>query len=106
MMATADQKAGRGPARGLPRRAMTRRTARAVQSVRRHSFLTLQQAALQLGITSEATMRNWLQGGAFPGARQTATGEWRFDAGLVAQVAEATKRLQECSDLTPPDCDD
>lgn len=51
-------------------------------------FLTSMQVAKILGITSEATIRNWLHGGYFPGASQTENGEWTFKLSDVLAVKE------------------
>lgn len=40
--------------------------------------LTVEQAAEHLGISSRDTIRNWLQGGFFPGAEQAEDGSWRY----------------------------
>jgi hypothetical protein len=71
--------------------------------------LTTTQAANLLGVTSPATMKNWLEGGNFPGAYLTSEGYWAFP---LVGVLEAKARMDEIreknrtGDLSPPDCDD
>ena len=50
--------------------------------------LTSIEAAKILGITSEATIENWLHGGYFPGASQTEEGKWNFKLSDVLLVKE------------------
>lgn len=47
------------------------------------------QAAKILGITSTATIENWLHGGYFPGASRTKENQWRFKLSEVLNVKEA-----------------
>jgi predicted site-specific integrase-resolvase len=69
--------------------------------------LNTQEAAELLGVTSTATVKNWLEGGHFPGAYQV-DGEWRFSS---SEVLAAKKRIEELreknrtGDLSLPDCD-
>ena len=71
--------------------------------------LTSRQAADLLGVSSANTVKNWLQGGFFPGAYQTPGGHWRFPR---AEVLEAKRRMEELraqnqrGDFTLPDTDD
>jgi excisionase family DNA binding protein len=53
--------------------------------------LTSKQAASLLGVASANTVKNWLEGGHFPGAFKTPGGHWRFPRGEV----EATKLRME-----------
>ena len=48
--------------------------------------LTSTQAAALLGVTSANTVKNWLEGGYFPGAFQTPGGHWRFPREEVETV--------------------
>lgn len=41
-------------------------------------LLTSSEAAELLGVSSTNTIKNWLNGGSFPGAFQTPGGHWRF----------------------------
>jgi excisionase family DNA binding protein len=70
--------------------------------------LTSTEAAKILGLSSPNTVKNWLAGGHFPGAFQTAGGHWRFPPDEV----EAMKRRMEVlrdrnrrGDLAPDDTD-
>lgn len=54
-------------------------------------LLTSKQAAALLGLSSPNTVKNWLQGGFFPGAFRTPGGHWRFPRAEV----EAAKRWME-----------
>ena len=56
---------------------------------RQDKILTSMQAAIILGITSTATIENWLHGGYFPGASRTKEGHWRFRLSEVLAVKEA-----------------
>jgi hypothetical protein len=51
-------------------------------------ILTSIEAAKILGITSKATIENWLHGGYFPGASQTEDGKWSFKLSDVIAVKE------------------
>ncbi len=53
--------------------------------------LTSRQAADLLGVSSINTVKNWIEGGFFPGAYQTAGGHWRFPK---AEVLEANRRME------------
>jgi hypothetical protein len=72
----------------------------------RRKALTSGQAAKALGLSSANTVKNWLAGGHFPGAYQTAGGHWRFPAHEVeavrAGMEELARRNRE-GELTPPD---
>lgn len=41
-------------------------------------LMTSTQVAAALGVSSANTIKNWLEGGAFPGAFKTFGGHWRF----------------------------
>jgi predicted DNA-binding transcriptional regulator AlpA len=72
-------------------------------------LLSSGETAKLLGLSSINTVKNWLEGGAFPGACKTAGGHWRFPLGEVEAVAARMKELRqknEAVDLSPPDCDD
>ncbi|MEZ4461500.1 MAG: helix-turn-helix domain-containing protein [bacterium] len=67
------------------------------------------ETAKLLGLSSINTVKNWLEGGAFPGAYKTAGGHWRFPRSEVEAVATRMKELtrrNQAFDLAPPDCDD
>lgn len=71
--------------------------------------LTSKQAATLLGVSSANTVKNWLEGGWFPGAFQTAGGHWRFpleDVEAVRSRLEGLRDRNSRRDLTPVDCDD
>lgn len=60
--------------------------------------LTARQTAELLGVTSTHTVKNWLEGGYFPGARKTQRG-WRFPEDAVlnvqARLAELARKNRE-----------
>lgn len=58
-------------------------------------LLTTAEAAALLEATSPATIRNWLEGGHFPGAHQTSNGVWRFPRQEVLAVRAASLAVQE-----------
>lgn len=71
--------------------------------------LTSKQAATLLGVSSANTVKNWLEGGWFPGAFQTAGGHWRFplkDVEAVRSRLESLRDRNNRRDLTPVDCSD
>jgi len=68
-------------------------------------YLTSTQAARVLGVSSPTTVKNWLEGGRFPGALRTPGGHWRFPLSEVLAVRDAMARRQH-GDLTPPEVDD
>ena len=71
--------------------------------------LTSKQAATMLGVSSANTVKNWLEGGWFPGAYQTAGGHWRFPLDDVEAVRSRLESLRDRNnrrDLTPVDCGD
>ncbi len=53
-------------------------------------WVTTGQAARLLGVSSRNTVKNWLEGGFFPGATRTEGGHWRF---LRAEVEEARRAI-------------
>lgn len=62
-----------------------------------------------LGVSSANTVKNWLEGGWFPGAFQTASGHWRFPLEEVKAVMSRLEDLHDRNsrrDLTPSDCVD
>ena len=56
--------------------------------------LTSTQAAELLGVSSPNTVKNWLQGGHFPGAFRTNGGHWRFPRAEVVAVKERMNELR------------
>jgi excisionase family DNA binding protein len=68
------------------------------------SVLTSQQAASLLGVASANTVKNWLEGGHFPGAFQTPGGHWRFpraDVEAVKMRMEGLRSRNRHGDLKP-----
>jgi len=55
-------------------------------------MLTSMEAASLLGVASANTVKNWLEGGHFPGAFQTPGGHWRFP---LEEVEAAKARMEE-----------
>ena len=71
--------------------------------------LTSKQAATLLGVSSANTVKNWLEGGWFPGAFQTPGGHWRFPLDDVEAVRSRLESLRDRNsrrDLTPVDCNE
>jgi hypothetical protein len=54
--------------------------------------LYTEEAAAILGITSGATVRNWLLGGHFPGAYKDPSNLWRFP---IKAVREAKSKMRD-----------
>ncbi len=74
-----------------------------------NDFLSSGQAAQLLGVSSPNTVKNWLNGGYFPGAFQTVGGHWRFPRHEVQEVKSRMEKLGRQNrqrDLMPPDADD
>ena len=72
-------------------------------------LLTSTEAARLLGLSSPNTVKNWLAGGHFPGAYQTAGGHWRFPRKEVEAVQARLEGLRDRNrrgDLSLPDQDD
>ena len=57
--------------------------------------LTSKQAATLLGVSSANTVKNWLEGGYFPGAFQTPGGHWRFPREEVETVKMRMEDLRD-----------
>jgi excisionase family DNA binding protein len=71
--------------------------------------LTSKQAATLLGVSSANTVKNWLEGGWFPGAFRTPGGHWRFpleDVEAVRMRLEGLRDRNSRRDLIPTECDD
>lgn len=76
---------------------------------RHRDTLTTGQAAKVLGVSSTNTVKNWLEGGHFPGAYRTPGGHWRFPRTEVEAARGRMDRLRERNergDLTPLDLED
>lgn len=58
-------------------------------------YLTTGQAARLLGVMSPTTVKNWLHGGHFPGARRTPGGHWQFPLFDVLSVRDALQTSKE-----------
>lgn len=57
--------------------------------------LTLNQTTERLGFTDPKVVRNWLQGGAFPGAYQTLGGHWLFPQEDVQRVLAHIEEIKQ-----------
>jgi len=57
-------------------------------------MLSTEQAASLLGVSSSATIRNWLEGGYFPGAKFTPNVGWQFDPAGIRHC------IRVCSEIT------
>lgn len=58
-------------------------------------WVTTGEAARLLGVSSRNTVKNWLEGGHFPGATRTEGGHWRFlraEVDAVRRAMGAVKR--------------
>lgn len=53
-------------------------------------WVTTGEAARLLGVSSRNTVKNWLEGGHFPGATRTEGGHWRF---LRAEVEAVSRSM-------------
>ena len=56
--------------------------------------LTSTQSAALMGVASANTVKNWLEGGFFPGAFQTPGGHWRFPRDEVEAVRMRMEELR------------
>ena len=75
----------------------------------RETVLTSKEAANMLGITSINTIKNWMEGGEFPGAYQTPGGHWRFPLKEVEAIKARLEGLAQRNregNLEPPDLGD
>lgn len=74
------------------------------------AMLTSTEVAKMLGVSSPNTVKNWLEGGAFPGATKTLGGHWRFplkDVEAVKARMEWVREKNARGDLAiPADLDD
>ena len=78
------------------------------KALRPQETLTSKKAAELLGVSSVNTVKNWLEGGQFPGAFRTQGGHWRFPREEVLAARERMNTLRERNrrmDLAPPDSD-
>jgi len=67
-------------------------------------MLTSTEAASLLGVASANTVKNWLEGGHFPGAFQTPGGHWRFpreEVEVVRMRMEDLRNRNRQGDLMP-----
>ena len=74
------------------------------------AMLKTTEVAKMLGVSSPNTVKNWLEGGAFPGATKTLGGHWRFplkDVEAVKARMEWVREKNAKGDLAlPADLDD
>lgn len=71
--------------------------------------MTTPEVAALFGVSSANTIKNWINGGWFPGAFKTAGGHWRFPRAEVYASLDRLKQLRaksEHGDLMPPDSDE
>ena len=71
--------------------------------------ITIKEAANLLEVASPDTVKNWLEGGCFPGAYKMPGGHWRFPRHEVLAMKEhmaEVHRRNDRNDMTPPECDD
>lgn len=61
---------------------------------RKYPDLTLEQAVEVLEISHQATIKNWLKGGHFPGSYQDENGAWFFTAEGVLGVIQRTAEVR------------
>lgn len=57
--------------------------------------MTTTEVARELGVSSPTTIKNWFEGGLFPGAYQTAGGHWRFSRDEVLRVRREMQQTRE-----------
>jgi hypothetical protein len=57
--------------------------------------LSLDEVKKLLGVSSPDTVKNWLEGGHFPGAYLSEEGQWRFHR---ADVFEVKARIEELAE--------
>lgn len=57
------------------------------------TWISTGEAARILGVSSINTVKNWLEGGYFHGARQTSGGHWRFLRNEVEAMAQKIEEL-------------
>lgn len=72
-------------------------------------YLTSGQAAELLGVQSRNTVKNWLEGGMFPGAFKTPGGQWRFPRTEVLAMRNYMNDVRNRNargDMTPVDLGD
>jgi excisionase family DNA binding protein len=70
------------------------------------SLLSTGQAAALLGVASPNTVKNWLEGGHFPGAVKTKGGHWRFPREEVLAVKQQMQEVRDknrAGDMSLPD---
>jgi len=82
--------------------------ARLVASAQADTLSSTQVASL-LGVASANTVKNWLEGGHFPGAFQTPGKHWRFpreDVEAVKMRMEGLRDRNRRGDLMPDDGDE
>jgi excisionase family DNA binding protein len=66
-----------------------------VEESRADELLTSGEVARLLGVSSPNTVKNWLEGGHFPGAFRTQGGHWRFPRAEVLEVARRRDELAQ-----------
>ena len=85
------------------------RAGKETSGARDPQHLTTTKVAEMLGVSSPNTVKNWLEGGHFPGAFKTLGGHWRFPVDEVLAMQERLRELTEknrAGDMTPPEHSD
>lgn len=101
---------GYGHVKRARHRAREARETRRAPTADASPMLKTTEVAKMLGVSSPNTVKNWLEGGAFPGATKTLGGHWRFplkDVEAVKARMEWVREKNAKGDLAlPADLDD
>jgi len=81
--------------RSMPERAELEELAVRLSATTARETMTTTDVARELGVHSPTTVKNWLEGGLFPGAYQTAGGHWRFLREEVMRVRQEMAETRE-----------
>lgn len=61
--------------------------------------MTSRETAEYLGITDPRTIKNWLEGGNFPGSSKDEDGKWKFKREQVEQTLRDIERIRHLNEL-------